>query len=60
MRTKEEIQSEYGKVCAVAGHVWYQLTQLESQLEDLEQKLLELNKEASKSGGDDVKAEQST
>lgn len=45
-RTKEQIQAEYGKLCAVLGHNYYRLTEMKRDIEETNRKLLALNLEA--------------
>lgn len=47
-RTHEDIQLEYGKVCAAVGDLEYRVRMINADLEDLYQKLVDLNKEAIK------------
>jgi len=47
-RTLEEIQQEYGSVCAKAGHCQYQIKTLEKDLAMINETLQKLNIEAFK------------
>ncbi len=44
-RTMGEIQKEYAEVCGVAGDKQYRVMELKAQLDVLNQKLFDLNKE---------------
>lgn len=45
-RTKDEVQSEYGQICAKAGHAQYQIDVLKRDLTMLNERLRDLNLEA--------------
>lgn len=46
MRPKEQIQQEYGRLCAQAGDMQYKITCFQGELATINNKLMALNKEA--------------
>lgn len=57
-RKIEEIQADYSKICAQAGHINYQIKTLSNSLESLNQQLRALNDEAMQVNKDEKPSEE--